>query len=357
MKNKKGVIIPWSSAGMLFLLLLIGAAVRVTAEPPQDKPPFKPEELEQMLAPIALYPDALLSQILMASTYPLEVVEGDRWVKKNKNLTGTALTKALEAQTWDVSVKSLVNFPQVLSMMSDNLDVTVKIGDAFIGQQKQVMSTIQKLRSKAYESGNLKTTSQQNIVLDKQEGTQVIIIEPANPTVVYIPTYSPEVFYAVWPYPAYPPPPYYPPGYVPGRALAFTAGVAIGAAWGYAWGHSDWYHGNVNINVNRNLQVNNNINRAKYQNEYHGQGTFQHDASHRQGVAYRNQATAAQYHQQAAFSGRQNAFEGVDRGGSAARAESQRGSASRSGSFQFNSPSHFGGGGGAGRMGGHGGRR
>ena len=379
MKKKKVVIRTWSSAGMLFLLLLIGATVRVVAEPPQDKPPFKSEELEQMLAPIALYPDALLSQVLMASTYPLDVVKADRWVKQNPGVTGNALTKTLEAQSWDVSVKSLVNFPQVLSMMSNNLDVTAKIGDAFIGQQKQVMDTIQKLRSLAYKSGNLKTTSQQKIVVEQQ----AIVIEPVNPAVVYIPTYSPVVYYSTWPYPAYPPPAYYPPGYVPGRALAFTAGVAIGSAWGYAWGHTDWHNGNVNVNVNRNANINSNINRSRYSAEYQKNnpafkngGSFQHNAAGagarpgagagaagvgarpgagagaagvgaRPGAGAGAAGAGARHGAQPAS--KQNAFEGMDRGGSAARAESQRGQTSRS--------SFSGGGGARGGGGAHGGAR
>lgn len=275
------------------------AAAPATASAPVqagDKPAFSPEELEQLLAPIALYPDSLLTQILMASTYPLEVVSADRWVKANKELKDEALTKALEAQSWDPSVKSLVNFPPVLAMMSEQLEHTVKVGDAFISQQKDVMATIQKLRGKARETGNLTTTAQQKVVVEKE----VIVIEAANPQVVYIPTYPPTVYYATWPYPSYPPAPYYPPGHVAGSALAFGAGVAVGAAWGYAWGHSDWHGGDVDIDVNRNTNINTNINRSNYQNKMagvsnNGRGTFQHDPVHRQGVSYRDNKTASQF--------------------------------------------------------------
>jgi hypothetical protein len=422
MKKTYDAIRGWSAAGVLALLLLMGVMVRSAQAATNDKPAFRQEELEQMLAPIALYPDNLLSQILMASTYPLEVVQADRWVKENKGLKGSALTKALEAKNWDASVKSLVNFSSVLAMMSSNLEVTVKIGDAFIGQQKDVMGTIQKLRRMAAASGNLKTTPQQTIVVQKEADTQVIIIQPANPNEYYIPTYSPAVIYGTWPYPAYPPVAYYPPGYVPGRALAFTAGVAIGAAWGYAWGHSNWSHGNVDVNVNRNANINANINRSRYSAEFqnrnaafrNGQGSFQHNPEHRQGVAYRDQKTASQFGRTSSSqasqareayrgrgeagagavgvgtrpgagagaagvgarpgagasggaagqrpaaqpaagqrpaaqpAGRQNAFEGMDRGGSAARVESQRGQSSRA---------SFSGGGGGARGGGMGGAR
>ena len=398
-------------AASLSLLLLAAASLHAAeAAAPPDKPPLKQEELEQILTPIALYPDTLLTQMLMASTYPLEVVQADRWVKANKDAKGDALTKALEAQSWDPSVKSLVNFPPVLAMMSEKLDLTVKIGDAFIGQQKDVMATIQKLRAKAQETGNLKTTAEQKVVVEKQAESQVIVIEAVNPQVVYIPTYPPTVYYATWPYPAYPPVPYYPPGYVAGKALAFGAGVAVGAAWGYAWGHSNWHGGDVDIDINRNANINANINRSRYQadiqsrntNIQNGRGSFQHDASHRQGVPYRDQKTASQFGRASSadaakaresFRGRtdtgpqqlsrgtannnqagagnratprtstpdrssagagnrsapsrdSSAFDGVSRGGSAARSESSRGSASRS------APSRSGGGGG-----GRGGRR
>ncbi|MGH7131761.1 MAG: DUF3300 domain-containing protein [Phycisphaerales bacterium] len=266
--------------------------------PAADKPPLKQEELDQLLAPLALYPDSLLSQILMASTYPLEVVEADRYAKANPKLTGDALAKELEKQPWDPSVKSLVNFPQVLAMMSDNLAETVKIGDAFIGQQKQVMDTVQALRAKAQSSGNLKTTPEQTVKVEAAPAgsttTQVIVIEPAKPDVIYVPQYNPTVVYGAWPYPAYPPYPYYPPGYVASNVLSFGLGVACGVAWGYAWGNCNWGRGDVNINVNQNNNFNRNINRSNYQNNFNGggNGNWKHDPSHRQGVAYRDQASA-----------------------------------------------------------------
>ena len=385
------------------LLGVITYAAGVSAS--ADEPTFKPEELEQMLAPIALYPDSLLSQMLMASTYPIEVVQADRWAKENKDVKGDALTEAMETQKWDPSVKSLVNFPQVLAMMSDRLEVTVKIGDAFIGQQKEVLETIQKLRGKAQEMGNLKTTPEQKVVVEQQ----AIVIEAADPQVVYLPVYSPTVYYSVWPYPAYQPYLYYPPGYVAQRAFAFTAGVAVGAAWGYAWGHCNWHGGNVDINVNRNANINANINRSRYQTELqarntsikNGQGAFRHDASHRQGVAYRDQKTASQFGRvstadatraREAFRGRnttgvqdlsrasgitqrpnagatqrpsaaatprpttsnrQSAFDGVKSGGTAARSESNRGSASRSAAASRSGGGRSGGGrSGGGRSGG-----
>ncbi|NLT23612.1 MAG: DUF3300 domain-containing protein [Syntrophorhabdus sp.] len=377
-----------------------------------SKPVFKQEELEQILAPIALYPDELIAQILMASTYPLEVVEAARWVKANPSLKGNQLTSALEKQNWDPSVKSLVNFPSVLNMMNDKLDWTQKLGDAFLAQQKDVMSTVQRLRAKAQASGNLKTTKEQKVVVQDQ----VIVIQPADPQVIYVPTYNPTVVYGAWPYPAYPPYYYYPPGYVAGvGAFSFAAGVAVGAAWGYAWGGCNWHHGDVNVNVNKNVNVNNQINRNYYANKIStnpgGQGEWKHDPTHRKGVAYRDQATGSKYGQgprpgadarkefrgyspdargsqpQAAgrsgrdsmgqgrsssvgsrsgtprfeqdSTGRQgsgHAFEGMERGGTEAKMESERGRASRESMTGSRSGSERGSGG-FGRSGGGGRRR
>ncbi len=287
---------------LIILVLTAPSQILAQGSQPGSATILTKEELAQLLAPIALYPDDLISQILMASTYPLEIVQADRWVQQNKNLKGDALAKALEQQTWDPSVKSLVNFPQVLSMMSEKLDITTKLGDAFLSQQKDVMDTIQELRKKAYAQGNLKTTEEQKVVVEKE----TIIIQPANPQVVYVPTYSPTVVYGVWAYPAYPPYPYYPPGYVAGAAVfSFAAGVAIGAAWGYAWGGCDWHHGDVNVNVNKNATLNRNINRTQYQNRLQekgqinrsGQGTWRHDPAHRKNVAYKDRATAQKFGQ------------------------------------------------------------
>ncbi len=221
---------------------------------------YNVEQLDALLAPIALYPDQLLTQILMAATFPLQVVEAARWIEDpaNKALTGDALTAALAPQPWDPSVKSLVPFPQVLAMMNSQLDWLQQLGFAVSVQQSAVMESVQRLRRQAQAAGQLQTTAQQ--VVTTQD--QVIVIAPAQPTVVYVPTYNPTVVYGAWPYPLYPPiylPP--PPGYYVGSALmaglAFGAGVAIvGGLWG--WATPNWRYGNVNVNVNRynNINVN-----------------------------------------------------------------------------------------------------
>ena len=219
------------------------------------------EQLDQLVSPVALYPDPLLSQVLVASTYPLEVVQADRWAKANKNLKDDALTAALAKQTWDNSVKALTQVPTVLTMMSDQLDWTQKLGDAVLAQQADVMDAIQRLRLRAQANGKLQTTSQQTVTTKTQAQAQYVQIEPASPNTIYVPYYQPAVVYGAWPYPAYPP--YYfapPPGYV--AAGAFAAGVAFGAgvAVGYAaWGRCDWAtsrHHRGNDTQNNNLVAN-----------------------------------------------------------------------------------------------------
>lgn len=359
-----------------FSFLMIWALVLLVAVPPgvfseeAAKKVLKQEELEQLLAPIALYPDDLLTQILMASTYPLEIVQADRWAKNNKDMKGDGLAKALESQPWDPSVKSLVNFPQVLQMMSEKLDLTQKLGDAFLAQQKDVMAAVQKLRAKAQAAGNLKTTKEQVVKVEKE----VIIIESPSPQVVYVPSYNPTVVYGAWAYPSYPPAAYYPPGY---GAAAFATGVAVGAAWGYAWGHSNWNSGSVNVNVNQNANINSNINRSQYQQKYQGQTGQYNQVSKNQQAQAQQRAQQRQSGQQAAgdrsgvsqgTGGGSSAFSGMDRGGSAAREASSRGSASThsmssgggskgGGGASAGGGGSRGGGGGGSRGGGGGGRR
>ncbi|HEX4886344.1 MAG TPA: DUF3300 domain-containing protein [Casimicrobiaceae bacterium] len=245
---------------------------------------FSQEELDQLLAPVALYPDALLAQVLMASTYPLEIVAAERWLKGNPGLKDKALQDALEKQPWDTAVKSLCVFPQVLTMMSEKIDWTQKLGDAFLAQQKDVIATAQTLRTKAKEQGNLKDTKEQKVVTETVNNTTVIKIEPTNPEVVYVPTYNPTVVYGSWWYPSYPPYYYYPPGYVAGGALlGFTAGVIVGGA---LWGNVNWGGGDVNIDIDRHNEFNrtNNISNKEWK----------HNGEHRGAVPYRDQNVARQ---------------------------------------------------------------
>lgn len=226
-------------------------------------------QLAALVAPIALYPDSLVAQVLMASTYPLEVGEAYSWQKVNSGLKGDALNQALQQQNWDPSVKSLTSFPPVLGMMGSQLSWTQDLGDAVLDQQSDVMAAIQTLRAKAKSSGALQSNAQQTVATEGSGSNETIIIQPANPQIVYVPTYNPAVVYGAWPYPAYPPYAYYPPGYVAGTAfLSFGAGMLVGAAlWGgIHWGGGGWGHwgGGNSITINNNNY--NNFNRTTNNN-------------------------------------------------------------------------------------------
>jgi Protein of unknown function (DUF3300) len=246
---------------------------------PANSQSFNAEQLDALLASIALYPDDLLTQVLMASTFPLEVVTAARWVEEpaHKSLSGDAMAKALEAESWDASVKSLVPFPVVLATMNSNLPWLQQLGYAFATQQADVFASVQRLRRQAQANDKLQSSPQQVVSTEvvttepppggNQASTQqeVIVIKPAQSDVIYVPTYDPGTVYGTWPYPAYPP--YYappPPGYYFGTALAtglaFAAGAAmVGGLWG--WASPAWGGGYANVNVNRYNNIN--VNRAQ----------------------------------------------------------------------------------------------
>src|SRR6516225_2392231 len=237
------------------LLLVPMTALAQRSETAAPKPDLlKPEELDQLVAPIALYPDPLLAEVLMASAYPLDIVEAERWLQANKKLKGDELKAALEKQDWDDSVKSLVATPSVLEMMSTKLDWTQKLGDAVVAQQPDVMDAIQRLRAKAQANNKLTSTKQQTVKVDQVQGRQVIAIQPTDPDTVYVPYYDPAVVYGAWPYPDYPPYYWPPPPYIGygllGTGLAFGAGYALGNWWsgGYWGGNVNWSGGGNNIN-------------------------------------------------------------------------------------------------------------
>ncbi|MEX3919022.1 DUF3300 domain-containing protein [Paraburkholderia sp. BR10872] len=238
-----------------------------TAALAQNAAHLSNQQLDSLTAPIALYPDALLAQVLMAATFPQDVSAAAAWTKSNPNLKGDDAVKAVASQPWDPSVQSLVAFPQVLETMASKPDWVQQIGKAFLAQPNDVMDSVQRLRVQAQKAGNLKSNEQQKVVVQPASSTsttQTIVIEPANPQVVYVPTYNPTVVFGVWPYPAYPPvymPP--PPGYA--IASGFVGGLAFGAGIAVAnslWGGFNWNNHDVNINVNRynNVNVNNRIN-------------------------------------------------------------------------------------------------
>ena len=203
-------------------------------------------ELVQMLAPIALYPDALLSQILMAATYPVEVIEADRWVRSNPELKDASLDAALVDQDWDPSVKAICHFPSILALMSERINETTDLGDAFLAEEAEVMEVIQKLRAEAYAQGNLTTSTEQKVIREKE----TIIIEPANPRVIYVPYYDPLSIYGTWWYPDYPPYYWDPRGARLGFGISYWSGISFSFTFG-AWSRFDWPRHSLYIDAHR----------------------------------------------------------------------------------------------------------
>ena len=267
---------------LLALTIMAAASLPAAAQQPAptqapapsqaDQALLKPEQLEALVAPIALYPDALLANMLAAATYPLEVVEADRWFKENENLKGDALKTAVDKKEWDDSVKALTATPSVLDMMNDKLDWTKDLGDAMLAQQADLMDAIQRLREKARSNNKLSTTKEQKVTVKQQENKQVIVIEPTDPNEMYVPYYEPAAVYGTWPYADYPPYYFGYPSYIGAGVVA--AGIAFGTAWAIGrWGN--YWRGGCNWG-NRNVFINNRTN------------VWNHNPAHRQGVRYNN---------------------------------------------------------------------
>ena len=279
----------------VFLSAGLPAAVAQESQPiqqVQNAPEFTQQELDQMLAPIALYPDSLLTQILMASTYPLEVVQAARWSHANPGFQGDQAVRVIEQQNWDPSVKSLVAFPQLLERMDRSLDWTERLGNAFLSQESRVWDTVQNLRQRANAAGNLQSNDQVRV---EQDGP-TYVIESSRPDVIYVPYYNPLVVYGDWWWPGYAPmywsawPGYYArPGY--GRGYYWGNGITVG--FGFFFGGVDWRQRHVNV-FNRNSFYYRNVNRWPNQ----GNG-WQHDPDHRRGVPYRNPLLREQFNRPA----------------------------------------------------------
>ncbi|HAS1030800.1 TPA: DUF3300 domain-containing protein [Enterobacter cloacae] len=286
---------------------------------PVVAPAYTAAQIDQWVAPIALYPDALLSQILMASTYPANVIQAAQWSKDNPKMEGDAAIQAVASQPWDPSVKSLVAFPQLMSLMGENPPWVQNLGDAFLAQPKDVMDSVQRLRARAQKTGALQSTPQQTVTTVTKpapaksatsESTAsttpaptVIKIESADPQVVYVPTYNPNTVYGTWPNTAYPPT-YLPPS--PGEqftdSLVKGLGFSLGVATTYGifsnidwdddddWDHhhdDDWNHGGYNRNGDNNININvENFNKISGQRLTDANRTWQHNPAYREGVPY-----------------------------------------------------------------------
>jgi hypothetical protein len=262
----------------------------------QETAKLSPDQLDSLVAPIALYPDPMLAQALVAATYPLEIIQLQQWLEKNKNLKDKALADAVKKQSWDPSIQAMASLPDVVKQMADNIKWTTDLGNAFLAQQSDVMDAAQRMRKKAKDKGNLKSTEQQKVETKVVENKQVVVIQQSNPEVVYVPSYNPTVVYGAPVY-AYPPITYPPPGYyAAGMAISFGVGVAMGAAWGGGWGWgAGWGHNDVDINVNNNFNRNANVNRTTNVANRSGNTKWQHNPQHRGGAPYSDRATANRY--------------------------------------------------------------
>ena len=276
------------TAGLLVLMLLVAAPL---AAQPAGGRSYSQDELDQLLAPIALYPDELLSQILMAATYPLEVVEAARFVQQHPGLTGDALDQALSEKNWDPSVQSLGAFPQVLAMMNDELEWTQRLGDAFLVDPQGVMDTVQSLRRRAQAAGNLYPTPQESVIAQDN----AIMIEPTQPEVIYVPVYNPLYVYGPWWAPDYPPWFWYPPPIYGYAAGVVVSGIFFGPPcvvthhhWG--WAKPDWHRHEIDLHAGNNRFWN----RPGHPLPPAG-GSWEHTPGHRRGIAYPDMATSDRF--------------------------------------------------------------
>ena len=254
-----------------------------------------PEQLDSLVAPIALYPDSLLAQTLVAATYPLEIVQLQQWMAKNPGLKDKALVDAVAKQPWDPAIQSMAAIPDVVKRLADDLQWTTDLGNAFLAQQGDVMDAVQRMRKKAADKGALAPNEQQKVETQVVEGKTVIVVESANPEVVYVPSYSPTVVYGAAPY--YPYPPIYYPPYVPGAAfVSFSFGVMVGAAWGGYCCGMGWGNNDIDIDVNNNFNRNN-INTGDRINggDRNPGGKWQHNAEHRGAAPYADKRTADKF--------------------------------------------------------------
>ncbi len=283
-------------------LLAQGPAQEAAAAPAAEEvEKLPPDQLDSLVAPIALYPDPLLAQTLVAATYPLELIQLQQWLAKHADLKDKALADAVAKEPWDPAIQSMAAVPEVVKRLADDIQWTTQLGDAFLDQQGDVMDAVQRMRKKAEEKGSLTSNKEQTVETKVVEQKTVIVVQPTNPEVIYVPSYNPTV---VYPPPIYPYPPVYYPPYVPGAALvSFGVGMAMGAAiWGGSCCGMGWGGNNVNINVNNNFNrnTNANINRGGS-----GSGNWQHNSQHRGGAPYSNKATASKYGGQASGTARQ----------------------------------------------------
>jgi hypothetical protein len=282
------------------LLLVPMGQLLFGQQPPELPPPgqaLAPDQLDDLVAPVALYPDPLVSQILVASTYPLELVQALQWLQRNPGIAGAALTQAAEQQNWDPSIQALLIFPDLVKRLNQDITWTTNLGNAFLNQQADVMDAVQRMRSKAQKTGKLSSTPQQTVTTTSDNGQSEITIQPANPQVIYLPNYDPAYFwgpplyypYANWFYPPYGGGAYW------GFGMGIPMGLYFGGGWG-GWGGWGWGFGwgGHSIMINNGFIHRYNFNSGGI-GSLNGRSAWSHDAAHRQGVPYSNSAVSSRY--------------------------------------------------------------
>ncbi|HXJ13319.1 MAG TPA: DUF3300 domain-containing protein [Candidatus Limnocylindrales bacterium] len=288
------------------------AGATQAAAPQDQSAKIPPDQLDSLVAPIALYPDPMLAQTLAASTYPLELIQLQQWLAKHPEMKDKALADAVSKEPWDPSIQALAGLPEVVKRLADDIQWTTDLGNAFLAQQSDVMDAVQRMRKKAEDTGNLKSTEQQKVETRVIENKSIIVVEQANPQVVYVPSYDPVVVYGppVYPYP----PIYYPPAgyYAAGIAISFGVGMMMGAFWSGGWGWGCGWGGNNNININNNNNFNrnsnigggnrNNIGNGNRPSQQPGRGgggrgdsSWKHNPQHRGGAPYGDRGTANKF--------------------------------------------------------------
>jgi hypothetical protein len=349
MSKKMGIYVRifWRKSVAAMTTIILIASVTLAAVQEQQAgaaegqaPKIPNDQLDSLVAPIALYPDPLLAQALVASTYPLELIQLKQWLDKHKDLKDKALADAVAKQPWDASVQAMAALPDAVKRLTEDIGWTTDLGNAFLAQQSDVMDAVQRMRAKAKDTGNLKSNEQMKVETKVIENKSVVVIEQSKPEVVYVPSYNPTVVYGAPAYP-YPPVAYPPPGYyAAGMAISFGVGMAMGAAWGGGgWGWNSGWGGNNDITINNNNSFVNNSNRQTNRQNVSGNrtgnrtgNTWQHNPQHRGGAPYGNKSTANKFggtargdsmssrqanasRNQSQLSGRGQQAGGMDRGG------------------------------------------
>ncbi|HZO83938.1 MAG TPA: DUF3300 domain-containing protein, partial [Verrucomicrobiae bacterium] len=298
MKTKHQLTRHFTAVACAILLVSGTTPLSAQTQTTQQSVQIPPDQLDSLVAPIALFPDELLSQTLVASTYPLELMQLQQWLQRNPGLKDKALADAVAKQQWDPSIQAMAALPDLVKRLTNDIQWTTDLGNAFLAEQSGVMNAIQRMRVKAQGTGTLTSNQHQRVENEVVDGRTVVVVEQANPEVVYVPSYNPEAVYGP---PEYPYPDIYYPSYsgvVAASAISWGVGVAMGAAWGGGWGWGfGWGHNDIDVNWNNNFNRNEwnraDFNRANFTGA--NRNNWQHNPQHRGGTPYADHRTANRF--------------------------------------------------------------